>query len=67
MTAHNVALGELTLDAAAGEIVRVLAYLRDVQEFRTLVDICGVDWPEREKRFDVVYHLLSLTRTSVSA
>jgi len=62
VTAHNVALGELTLDVTAGEIVRVLAYLRDGQEFRTLVDICGVDWPEREKRFDVVYHLLSLTR-----
>jgi NADH-quinone oxidoreductase subunit C len=60
VTAHHVALGELTLEAAAGEIVRVLAYLRDVQEFRTLVDVCGVDWPEREKRFDVVYHLLSL-------
>ena len=62
VTAHGVALGELTLDVPAGEIVRVLAYLRDVQEFRTLVDVCGVDWPEREKRFDVVYHLLSLTR-----
>jgi NADH-quinone oxidoreductase subunit C len=60
VTAHHVALGELTLEASAGEIVRVLAYLRDAQEFRTLVDICGVDWPEREKRFDVVYHLLSL-------
>ena len=62
VTAHSVALGELTLETAAGEIVRVLTYLRDVQEFKTLVDICGVDWPEREKRFDVVYHLLSLTR-----
>jgi NADH-quinone oxidoreductase subunit C len=60
VSAHHVALGELTLDAAVGEIVRVLAYLRDVQEFRSLVDICGVDWPERAKRFDVVYHLLSM-------
>jgi NADH-quinone oxidoreductase subunit C len=54
------AVGELTLNVEAFEIVRVLTTLRDQFEFRTLVDICGVDWPEREKRFDVVYHLLSL-------
>jgi NADH-quinone oxidoreductase subunit C len=58
----NVAVGELTLDVQAGDIVRVLTALRDQFEFRTLVDICGVDWPERAKRFDVVYHLLSLTK-----
>jgi NADH-quinone oxidoreductase subunit C len=57
-----VAVGELSLTVAAGEIVRVLTALRDIFEFRTLVDICGVDWPEREKRFDVVYHLLSMTK-----
>jgi len=54
--------GELTLYAAPSRIVEVLTYLRDRCEFRTLVDICGVDWPERAKRFDVVYHLLSLTK-----
>jgi len=58
----RMALGELTLDVAPAEIVRVLTYLRDAEEFRLLIDICGVDWPEREKRFDVVYHLLSLRR-----
>jgi NADH-quinone oxidoreductase subunit C len=58
----HVAVGELTLDAQASEIVRVLTTLRDQFEFRTLIDICGVDWPERAKRFDVVYHLLSLTK-----
>jgi NADH-quinone oxidoreductase subunit C len=62
VTSHHIVLGELTLDAAPGEIVRVLTYLRDTEEFRSLIDICGVDWPEREKRFDVVYHLLSLKR-----
>jgi NADH-quinone oxidoreductase subunit C len=62
--AHRVAFGELTLDAELGEIVRVLTLLRDDPscEFKILVDICGVDWPQREKRFDVVYHLLSLTK-----
>src|ERR1700744_3602602 len=58
----RVAVGELTLEAQAGDIVRVLTALRDQFEFRTLVDITGVDWPERAKRFDVVYHLLSLTK-----
>ncbi|SRR5579862_3679653 len=58
----RMALGELTLDVAPAEIVRVLTYLRDAEEFRLLIDICGVDWPERAKRFDVVYHLLSLRR-----
>jgi len=58
----SMALGELTLDVELGDIVRVLTTLRDDFAFKTLVDICGVDWPERAKRFDVVYHLLSMTR-----
>ena len=58
----RVAVGELTLDTQAADIIRVLTALRDQYEFRTLVDITGVDWPERAKRFDVVYHLLSLTK-----
>lgn len=54
--------GELTLRAASGDVVRVLRFLRDDQlcKFSTLVDICGVDWPGRTNRFDVVYHLLSM-------
>jgi NADH-quinone oxidoreductase subunit C len=57
-----VVRGELTLEVQAGSIVRVLTYLRDQPncQFRMLIDICGVDFPEREQRFDVVYHLLSL-------
>ena len=62
--AHHVAVGELTLEAEPSEIVRVATFLRDDPscEFKILVDICGVDWPERAKRFDVVYHFLSLTK-----
>jgi NADH-quinone oxidoreductase subunit C len=56
-----MARGELTVEVQAGEILRVMEHLRDVAQFNILVDICGVDWPQREKRFDVVYHLLSLT------
>ena len=53
---------ELTVHARSDQIVKVLTFLRDDPDcrFRTLVDICGVDWPQREKRFDVVYHLLSM-------
>jgi len=61
VTAAEIAYGELTLRAEAGEIVRVLTWLRDEAGFKTVIDICGNDWPVREKRFDVVYHLLSLT------
>jgi len=57
-----VRVGELTLNAKAEEIGPLLAYLRDDPrcQFKTLIDICGVDYPERAKRFDVVYHLLSM-------
>jgi NADH-quinone oxidoreductase subunit C len=53
--------GELTLDVERDKIVEVLTFLRDDTNclFEVLIDICGVDWPARENRFDVVYHLLS--------
>jgi NADH-quinone oxidoreductase subunit C len=53
--------GEITLRIAREEIVRVLTLLRDDPAclFEVLIDICGVDFPEREHRFEVVYHLLS--------
>ena len=55
------AFGELTLIVAPADIVRVLTFLRDdpQTQFINLVDICGVDYPERAERFEVVYHLLS--------
>ncbi|RMF04323.1 MAG: NADH-quinone oxidoreductase subunit C, partial [Alphaproteobacteria bacterium] len=58
----RIAHGELTVEARAEHIVEVLTFLRDDREarFLQLTDICGVDHPEREKRFDVVYHLLSM-------
>ncbi|MGD9980346.1 MAG: NADH-quinone oxidoreductase subunit C [Hyphomonadaceae bacterium] len=59
---QRVAVGELTLTARADQIVTVITFLRDDPRCRytTLIDICGVDYPERPKRFDVVYHLLSM-------
>jgi NADH-quinone oxidoreductase subunit C len=58
----QVAYDELCLTAPATRIVEALTYLRDIQGFHQLIDLCGVDYPERERRFDVVYHLLSMTR-----
>ena len=61
ITGHTVAFGELTLAAKADDIVAVMRYLRDDPNclFWSLVDVTAVDWPSRERRFDVVYHLLS--------
>jgi len=58
----SVAHGELTVNALADRIVKILTFLRDDGncQFAVLIDVLGVDWPERPKRFDVVYHLLSL-------
>ncbi len=57
----TVAFGELTVTTRADRIIGLLAFLRDDAEcgFVNLTDICGVDYPQREERFDVVYHLLS--------
>ena len=59
VTGHDVAYGELTVTAKASEIVNVIRYLRDEQRFVSFIDVTAVDWPGRERRFDVVYHLLS--------
>ncbi|MEQ8750261.1 MAG: NADH-quinone oxidoreductase subunit C [Amphiplicatus sp.] len=58
----KVEYGELTLDVVAPRIVHVLKFLRDdaLCKFIQLIDLAGVDYPGRQKRFDVVYHLLSL-------
>ena len=60
----EVAFGELNLVAPRERIVEVLTELRDRFGFQQLIDLCGVDYPERAERFDVVYHLLSLTRNA---
>src|SRR5690606_30635022 len=57
----KIAYGELTVTVKPAEIVPFMRLLRDDARlaFINFIDICGVDWPAREKRFDVVYHLLS--------
>ncbi len=62
LTGSEISFGDLTLYAHAEQIVKILIFLRDDSQcrFETLIDICGVDNPGRQKRFDVVYHLLSM-------
>ena len=54
--------GELTVTVRREAIVKVLTFLRNDAncQFNQLLDVAGVDYPDREQRFDVVYHLLSL-------
>ncbi|MDE0801517.1 MAG: NADH-quinone oxidoreductase subunit C [Rhodospirillaceae bacterium] len=56
--------GDLTVTVQRPSIVKVLKFLRDDAncQFSQLVDLCGVDFPEREERFEVVYHLLSMNQ-----
>ena len=53
---------EVVADTAPDALLEVLRTLRDDPRFAfaQVMDICGVDWPEREQRFDVVYNLLSV-------
>jgi NADH-quinone oxidoreductase subunit C len=62
VTGVTVACDELTLDVNAADILKVMVHLHNAGDFKILVDVCGNDWPQRAKRFDVVYHLLSLTK-----
>ena len=51
--------GDLALQVRRDAIARVAAALKDRHQFTYLIDICGADYPKREPRFDVVYHLHS--------
>ncbi|HET7576459.1 MAG TPA: NADH-quinone oxidoreductase subunit C [Sphingomicrobium sp.] len=57
-------VGEITLTVKREEIANVLKILRDTPglEYQQLMEIAGVDYPDRPERFEVVYHLLSLTK-----
>jgi NADH-quinone oxidoreductase subunit C len=57
----TIAYGELTLTVESADIIDVLTFLRDDAQcqFVSFIDISGADYPARERRFDVLYHLLS--------
>jgi NADH-quinone oxidoreductase subunit C len=58
----DVVKDELSVLVRPASVVKLLSFLRDDSncQFKQLMDVCGVDYPEREQRFQVVYHLLSL-------
>lgn len=60
--ASHIRHGELTIAIEPQDLIKTVRFLRDsaMCNFETLVDICGVDYPERARRFDVVYHFLSM-------
>ena len=57
----DYAHGELTVLAKREQIVELMRFLRDDSQtmFWNIIDLCGVDYPQRKERFEVVYHLLS--------
>src|SRR4051812_25604067 len=60
---HVVSFGQLNVSVKAEKIVAVVKFLRDdpALRFVSFIDVTAGDYPGREKRFDVVYHLLSPT------
>ena len=58
------ATGELTVVVRRDDSIAVLQHLRDIESFSTFVDVCGADYPERAERFEVVYHLLSMSKNA---
>ena len=61
ISSSEIKYGELTVTTTAENVIALLTFLRDDARcgFVNMTDICGVDWPQRVERFDVVYHLLS--------
>lgn len=63
---YSISKDELTLYVAPSAIVPVMTFLRDHSncQYKAVMDICGADYPTRSKRFEVVYHLLSVKHNS---
>ena len=61
ISSSEIKYGELTVTTTTENVIALLTFLRDDAKcgFVNMTDICGVDWPQRAERFDVVYHLLS--------
>jgi NADH-quinone oxidoreductase subunit C len=64
ITATEIFNDELVLHTSREALIKVMTFLRDDMncQFKQLMELCGIDYPEREERFDVVYCLLSLTQ-----
>lgn len=59
---HSIYKDELTLYVAPSALIPTISFLKlnSATQYSQIVDICGVDFPTRDKRFEVVYHLLSI-------
>ena len=62
----DISFGEMTVNARRAEIVKVISFLRDdpLCRYASLIDIAGADYPGRDRRFDVVYHMLSMSHNT---
>ena len=62
LVSHEIAHGELTIATTAPQLVKLVRHLQQDEslKFSTLVDITAIDWPGRRKRFELVYHFLSM-------
>jgi len=58
----HITFDELTIQSTPHRIAALMTQLRDHHGFQQLIDLAGADYPQRTRRFDVVYHLLSLTQ-----
>ena len=59
----QIADDEIVISSAATSLLRLIQFLKEDQncKFNILIDICGVDYPAKDKRFEIVYHFLSLS------
>ncbi len=66
VTGTTMRLGELSVEINRDDVLKVIKFLRDDVncQFLTLLDVCGVDYPEDDERFEIVYHMLSMTHNN---
>ena len=66
VTGNTMRLGELSVEINRDDVLKVIKFLRDDVncQFLTLLDVCGVDYPEDDERFEIVYHMLSMTHNN---
>lgn len=62
----TIRLGQLSIEIKRDDVLKVLKFLRDDVncQFQTLLDVCGVDYPDDDERFEIVYHFLSMTHNN---
>jgi len=62
LLAHDFAADEDSITVDRDAIAAVMIALRDNLDYQQMMEIAGVDYPDRPERFEVVYHLLSVTK-----